>query len=106
MKLISLVERIFGKGPLGRTLKLLLDRESRDTTRQFMEQAKKEGVDIANRQERKGWIRSHRSEMREVIFHNEPKFMEKISRNAPCPCGSGKKYKKCCINKLQPSSRD
>ena len=19
-----------------------------------------------------------------------------ISRNAPCPCGSGKKYKKCC----------
>jgi len=23
----------------------------------------------------------------------------KIGRNAPCPCGSGKKYKKCCINK-------
>jgi peptide deformylase len=22
----------------------------------------------------------------------------KISRNDPCPCGSGKKYKKCCIN--------
>jgi preprotein translocase subunit SecA len=21
---------------------------------------------------------------------------EKIGRNAPCPCGSGKKYKKCC----------
>lgn len=20
----------------------------------------------------------------------------KISRNSPCPCGSGKKYKKCC----------
>ena len=20
----------------------------------------------------------------------------KISRNEPCPCGSGKKYKKCC----------
>lgn len=24
---------------------------------------------------------------------------EKIGRNDPCPCGSGKKYKKCCINK-------
>lgn len=24
---------------------------------------------------------------------------EKINRNAPCPCGSGKKYKKCCMNK-------
>lgn len=23
----------------------------------------------------------------------------KISRNAECPCGSGLKYKKCCINK-------
>lgn len=23
----------------------------------------------------------------------------KISRNAPCPCGSGKKYKKCCLRK-------
>ena len=21
----------------------------------------------------------------------------KISRNAPCPCNSGKKYKKCCL---------
>lgn len=23
----------------------------------------------------------------------------KIGRNNPCPCGSGKKYKKCCLNK-------
>lgn len=23
----------------------------------------------------------------------------KIGRNEPCPCGSGKKYKNCCINK-------
>ncbi len=23
----------------------------------------------------------------------------KTGRNAPCPCGSGKKYKKCCLNK-------
>jgi preprotein translocase subunit SecA len=21
---------------------------------------------------------------------------EKVGRNDPCPCGSGKKYKKCC----------
>ena len=24
---------------------------------------------------------------------------ERISRNAPCPCGSGKKYKQCCLRK-------
>ena len=23
----------------------------------------------------------------------------KIGRNTPCPCGSGKKYKKCCLGK-------
>ena len=23
--------------------------------------------------------------------------VEKIGRNEPCPCGSGKKYKKCCL---------
>ena len=21
-----------------------------------------------------------------------------VGKNAPCPCGSGKKYKKCCLN--------
>jgi methionyl aminopeptidase len=32
----------------------------------------------------------------------------KISRNTLCPCGSGKKYKRCCLNKstlTQPSDR-
>ncbi len=24
---------------------------------------------------------------------------KKVGRNEPCPCGSGKKYKKCCLNK-------
>jgi tetratricopeptide (TPR) repeat protein len=23
--------------------------------------------------------------------------MAKVGRNAPCPCGSGRKYKKCCL---------
>ncbi len=32
---------------------------------------------------------------REPVRRTEPK----IGRNDPCPCGSGKKYKKCCMNK-------
>ena len=24
---------------------------------------------------------------------------QKVGRNDPCPCGSGKKYKNCCIDK-------
>ena len=25
--------------------------------------------------------------------------MPEVGRNDPCPCGSGKKYKKCCLAK-------
>ncbi|WP_406657389.1 SEC-C metal-binding domain-containing protein [Methanolobus sp. ZRKC2] len=32
--------------------------------------------------------------------------MTKIGRNERCPCGSGKKYKKCCINKDQESVKN
>lgn len=28
--------------------------------------------------------------------HRDPVHVDKIGRNDPCPCGSGKKYKKCC----------
>jgi preprotein translocase subunit SecA len=31
---------------------------------------------------------------------------EKIGRNDPCPCGSGKKYKKCCLLKVKASSKN
>jgi preprotein translocase subunit SecA len=27
------------------------------------------------------------------------RLADKIGRNDPCPCGSGKKYKKCCMTK-------
>ncbi|NGX37909.1 MAG: hypothetical protein K1000chlam2_01077 [Chlamydiae bacterium] len=30
---------------------------------------------------------------------------KKVSRNDPCPCGSGKKYKKCCENRLGPKRK-
>jgi hypothetical protein len=38
-------------------------------------------------------------EMRRLANTPEERYRArstKISRNAPCPCGSGKKYKKCC----------
>ncbi|MFA9615105.1 MAG: SEC-C metal-binding domain-containing protein [Deltaproteobacteria bacterium] len=33
---------------------------------------------------------------------NPPKPIQadpKVGRNDPCPCGSGMKFKKCCMNK-------
>lgn len=32
---------------------------------------------------------------------NRPYRGQKIGRNDPCPCGSGKKFKKCCLTKSQ-----
>jgi hypothetical protein len=32
---------------------------------------------------------------------NKKKFSG-VGRNSPCPCGSGKKFKRCCENKLHP----
>lgn len=31
---------------------------------------------------------------------------EKVGRNAPCPCGSGLKYKKCCLRSQEYSGRE
>lgn len=33
------------------------------------------------------------------IFQNNNATVKKVERNDPCPCGSGKKYKKCCLKK-------
>ncbi len=48
-------------------------------------------------------VRGHgiaqRKKMREELISlvpPKPRHVEKIGRNDPCPCGSGKKYKKCC----------
>jgi len=38
---------------------------------------------------------SHRPQKQET-FRREA---VKVGRNEPCPCGSGKKYKNCCVNK-------
>ena len=42
--------------------------------------------------------RQYEDESEELL---EPPAQEtpKIGRNSPCPCGSGKKYKKCCMGK-------
>jgi len=32
--------------------------------------------------------------------------MTKVGRNDPCPCGSGRKFKKCCLAKVEASARE
>jgi hypothetical protein len=33
---------------------------------------------------------------------SDPLQNPRVGRNAPCPCGSGRKYKQCCLNKTLP----
>tara|TARA_Y100000296_G_scaffold27787_1_gene32474 strand:- start:736 stop:927 length:192 start_codon:yes stop_codon:yes gene_type:complete len=42
------------------------------------------------------WVRSFIGLLHPHVY---PPKKVKVGRNAPCPCQSGKKYKKCCITK-------
>ncbi len=44
----------------------------------------------------KASINSQVTPMQKFSESNQPTKKEEINRNDPCPCGSGKKYKKCC----------
>jgi hypothetical protein len=41
---------------------------------------------------------SPRMSLRKSVV-TSPREVLEIGRNDPCPCGSGEKYKNCCINK-------
>jgi hypothetical protein len=43
-----------------------------------------------------GWAPELDTERTRQTLHASP-GREKVGRNDPCPCGSGKKYKKCCL---------
>ncbi|WP_340124326.1 SEC-C metal-binding domain-containing protein [Methylobacter svalbardensis] len=45
-------------------------------------------------------LRQHHQQLK-LLYSNylkiiQPEKSQKVGRNEPCPCGSGKKYKKCC----------
>jgi uncharacterized protein YecA (UPF0149 family) len=39
---------------------------------------------------------SHGGQTQEAASTTIKREGEKVGRNDPCPCGSGKKYKRCC----------
>ena len=77
-----------------------------EVKKRFVEIAKRmeqDGVDFKSIRQMKKWMKEHETEIRagapgadvpkvETVVHEGPR----IGRNDPCPCGSGKKYKKCC----------
>ena len=50
--------------------------------------------------------RGREARLRHDLLPDEPAPVERrVGRNDPCPCGSGKKFKKCCGQKIPFSSR-
>lgn len=72
-------------------------------------------VEILNLCDSRGWqvivgIEPHSNEDISDVERllNPPKLVvsQKVDRNAPCPCGSGKKSKKCCYSNAVPASEN
>ena len=51
-------------------------------------------AEIRQNTERKEVVKGHAVDGKESA--SKPKKVEKVGRNDPCPCGSGRKYKMCC----------
>jgi preprotein translocase subunit SecA len=78
--------------------------EVRLATRWIIDKAIKEEFSTAKALQE--WVASERKgeqiNVTQAQEDEEPVIVireEKIGRNQPCPCGSGKKYKKCCMQK-------
>ncbi len=53
-------------------------------------------AEVRQNTERKQVIKGNAVEDNTKVKKRSPKRVQKIGRNDPCPCGSGKKYKNCC----------
>lgn len=82
-------------------IKNAIDPKNWGIAKSFMMAAKKAGVDVTNEKEMEEFIALYNlliegskgcDDLNPPVKYEKPK----IGRNEPCPCGSGKKYKKCC----------
>jgi ribosomal protein S21 len=46
---------------------------------------------------RKGYLSETQVKRGVRIVHGDKWLLEKLGRNDPCPCGSGLRFKRCCL---------
>ena len=46
-----------------------------------------------------GYLAEEVKRLQQLRLEQHSQINKKIGRNETCPCGTGKKYKKCCLNK-------
>jgi hypothetical protein len=70
------------------------DSENWGPAKHFVMGALQAGVDPTNEAEMNRYIAKMQQEA--LVQVDAPKIKKSNERNMPCPCGSGKKFKKCC----------
>jgi len=85
-----------------------MDPEYWGMAKSFTMQAKTDGVDIGNQEAMQRYMAEYNHRLSQMNLPDQLDHTDftppipivedspKIGRNHPCPCGSGKKYKKCC----------
>ena len=68
----------------------LLDTIDKETTTFLLR------AEVRQNAERKEVAKGKAADDESKVAKKTPKKSEKVGRNDPCPCGSGKKYKQCC----------
>lgn len=67
----------------------MLDRINKDTTLYLLKAEIRQNLEVKQ-------VKGNTNSGLDKVSKNKPKVTNKVGRNDPCPCGSGKKYKQCC----------
>lgn len=103
----AIKNRLVQNGQLRRNNKKMAKLGSKEKPAVVKVQTKDQALKIISLCESKGWQvivgiepdeNEDISDIEKLLNPPKPARSEKIDRNSPCPCGSGKKYKKCCLN--------
>jgi len=92
---------------IGELSEYILDAEKKHIERRKRNKGKKQNIN-PKKLELLKLIEKEKQKLVDDYYYNkvmnrsnqsQVKIEEKVGRNNPCPCGSGKKYKKCCMKK-------
>lgn len=88
------------KAHLPASIKKAIDKDPSIKER-FLKVAKQmeaDGVDMSSPSAMRKWAKANQKKIREQEYGTVKPIVKakEPGRNDPCPCGSGKKYKKCC----------
>lgn len=67
----------------------MLDRINKDTTLYLLKAEIRQNLEVKQ-------VKGNTNSGLDKVSKNKSKVTNKVGRNDPCPCGSGKKYKQCC----------